>query len=491
MSQRGSRLGRFLAWAAPSWALRRAQARAALSAHYDAAGNGRRTSGWHRSKGDANAVTSHSLQRLRELSRDLVRNDATAKRAKKLIANHTVGTGITPMARASDERVEQAADALWKEWSSSLAADYDGACSFVALQHLVMKTLVESGGALILREPANTSDGLPVPIRIRVIEPDHLDHSKDLMRGPNGNPIIRGIETDGQGRKVAYWLFPVHPGASTMIYQDSVRVPAADVIHVYDVDRPGQLVGVPWMDAVIGALHDLGDFKDAQRMLMKIASCMVAVVEDMTGNNPAFGEQDDKPEFESFEPGQIGYLRSGQSVKFNSPPTPVSGEFIADSLRDIAGALGLTYEALSGNFQGATFSSARMARQEHRNDVNNWRHHLLIPKMCEGVWRWVMELASALEGWGEVPTADWTAPPLPSVEPDKEPKMFRDAVRAGLKTPSQALLEQGVIDFEAHAQRYARDLAVLDALGLVWDSDASKVTGAGIKQQDELDENQQ
>lgn len=474
---------------APGWALKRAQARAALSAHYDAAASGRRTDGWGRGKGDANAASPRSIQRLRDLSRDLVRNDPTAKRAKRLIANHAVGTGITPMAVATSERIADRADAIWRPWSQSLHCDYDQQLHFAGLQHLVMRTLVESGAALVLRVPASTSDRLPAsaPVRVRVLEPDHLDHEKDSVYSDTGNPIVQGIETDGRGRRVAYWLYPTHPGArSPMKWAQSVRVPAEDVIHIYDVDRPGQFGGVPWMDAVIAALNDLGDFKDAQRMLMKVASCMVGVVEDMTGLNPAIGEQsaiDDALEF--MEPGQFAYLRAGQSVKFNTPPTPVSGEFVADSLRDIAAGMGLTYEALSNDFRRATFSSARMARQEHRNDVNNWREHILIPKLCDGVWRWVMELAAALEGWPEVPTATWTAPPLPSVEPDKEPAMFRDAIRSGLKTPSQALREHGVIDFDAHVERYAKDVEALRRHGLIWDSDAAQVTGAGILQLDD------
>jgi len=262
-------------------------------------------------------------------------------------------------------------------------------------------------------------------------------------------------------------------------------VPAEDVIHVYDVDRPGQLAGVPWMDAVISALNDLGDFKDAQRMLMKIASCLVGVVDDVSGNKTSVGEQDaDDLNLEFMEPGQFAYLQPGQSVKFNAPPVPQTGDFTADTLRDVSAALGLTYSSVSNDFRESSFSSERTARQEHRNSLTRWRR-MLITKMCDGVWRWVMELAGALEGWDEVPSAEWTAPPLPSVEPDKEAKMFRDDIRSGRKTPAGALREHGVIDFEAHVTEYATNMETLERLGIIWDSDASKVTGAGIFQVDD------
>lgn len=481
--RRGGILGRFLAWVAPGWALKRAQSRVLLDRHYDAAARGRRTDGWGRGRGDANAVPPRTLQMLRDLSRDLVRNDPTAKTGKNRIASHTVGRGgITPMARATEERVRDEANVLWKLWSRSLSADYDARNKFAGLQRLVMRTCVESGGALILRVRANSSDGLPVPLRIRVLEPDHIDHARDNQTTSEGNPIVRGIETDGRGRRVAYWLFDTHPGARNLRSAVSVRVPAEDVIHVYDVDRPGQMSGVPWMDAVISALNDLGDFKDAQRMLMKISSCMVGVVEDLTGSNTAIAEQDlDDPNVEHFEPGQWTYLGPGKSVKFNQPPTPVAGEFVADTLRDVSAAMGLTYSSVSNDFRLSSFSSERAARQEHRNSVSQWQL-MLVDHMCDGIWRWVMELAAALEGWGEVPTAEWTAPQLPSVEPDKEAKMFKDDVRSGRKSLSGALREQGILDFDGHVEECAQNKAKVDEHGLVWDSDPDKTTGAGIFQ---------
>jgi capsid protein len=58
------------------------------------------------------------------------------------------------------------------------ACDYDGQQNFYGLQRLVMTTVVESGEALILRQPASSKDGLPVPVRIQVLEPEYLDTSK-------------------------------------------------------------------------------------------------------------------------------------------------------------------------------------------------------------------------------------------------------------------------------------------------------------------------
>jgi capsid protein len=93
-------LDRALSTIAPQWQLKRTKARIATELvlrhyGYEAAAVGRRTSGWNRSAGDANTVNGFaSLQRVREVSRDLVRNNPYAASALATIADHTVGWGI-------------------------------------------------------------------------------------------------------------------------------------------------------------------------------------------------------------------------------------------------------------------------------------------------------------------------------------------------------------------------------------------------------------
>ena len=65
----------------PAWALSRLQSRAAfdsLRAHYDGAKLGRRTKNWHTPSTSALAESRVSLQRLRDRSRDLIRNNPYA-----------------------------------------------------------------------------------------------------------------------------------------------------------------------------------------------------------------------------------------------------------------------------------------------------------------------------------------------------------------------------------------------------------------------------
>lgn len=483
---------RVLIGLAPGWGLRRVRARAAanmIARHYDAAADGRRTSGWSHRQTDATAAIVPALSRLRDLSRDLRRNNGWAKRGVQAIVNNTVGWGIRPKAivsAAARPALREDAAAIWRSWADSATCDHDGRMSFYGLQALAMESIVESGEVLIVREMANTADGLSVPIRVRVLEADHLDTLKDEPVGATGAQIHNGIELDGRGRRVAYWLFDRHPGASFTAATTSIqskRVPAEDVIHVYRVERPGMLRGAPWLAGAIARLNDFDDYEDAVLMQQKIAACFGAFVSDMDGASTALGEQSTKDErLETLEPGHIAYLPPGKTVTFATPPNVANQEiFSASNLRRIAASLGVTYEDLTGDYSKVNFSSARMARIAHWGNVWDWQENMLIPQLCAGVWRWVMQEAARINGWPETPTAEWAAPPMPMLEPDKEGLAYARLIRSGVMTLNQAIRERGG-DPDDHLREFAEINAKLDDLGIVLDSDPRKTSGAGLTQ---------
>jgi lambda family phage portal protein len=476
---------RFLISVAPGYGIRRARA-LAVAAAYEAAGGGRRTTNWPRRNPDANSAVAGSSERLRALSRDLRRNNSWARRGIQVISNNTVGAGIQARTNAESESVKADAAAVWRDWSRSLSCDWDGRLPFTGLQRLIMSTVVESGGALIVREPANSSDGLPVPIRIRVLEADYLDDSRDRAKGQAQNAIQYGIELDGRGRRVAYWIHQTSPGESLLYSEPSKRVPADRVIHVYQSERPGQLRGAPWLASVIAKLQDFDDFDDARLMQQKIAACFGAFVTDPDGDSSNIGTpDDDEPDrLENMEPGTIEYLPGGKEINFAMPPTTNDhGGYTSTQLRRIATGMGVTYEDLTGDYSQVNFSSARMARLSHWANVYGWRWDMLIPHACDGVYAWVMEMAAAMRGWGEVPTARWSPPPMPMLDPEAEGLAMARLIRAGGKTLYQVIREQGQ-DPSEHLAEIAEANAALDELGIVLDSDARKTSAAGVFQSD-------
>jgi lambda family phage portal protein len=345
-----------------------------------------------------------------------------------------------------------------------------------------MQTVALSGEALVVRQPAAASDGLPIPLRLQVLEPDYLDVSRSADIS-GGGKIVDGVEFDKQGRRVAYWLFTSHPGAMRFMNRfESVRVPAERVLHVYRLDRPGQVRGVAWLASAITRLKDLDDFEDAELMQQKVAACFGAFVTDMEGTSTAIGAQDDDDDaLEHLEPGHIAYLPPGKTVSFAQPPRAQDSAFSTRSLRRIAVSIGVPYEELTGDYSQVNYSSARMARLAHWANVHKWQWHMIIPQFCNGVWRWAMDLATAMEGWPAAPAAQWAPPPMPILEPDKEGLAYQRAVRNGQMTWAQMVRELGFDPIEQLDEIEEMNKA-LDERGIVLDIDPRRTTSGGQQQ---------
>jgi lambda family phage portal protein len=409
-------------------------------------------------------------------ARDLCRNVGWARKARRVIATHTVGWGIVPRPRGEHAK---AAAVLWKDWAESPSCSIDGRSTFYAMQYLAIRTIFEAGEVLIRRY---VRPGAPVPLRLQVLEPDHLDTAKDLDRGEAGGPIIQGVEFAADGSRAAYWLFPVHPG-NTRSSSQSRRVPAADVLHVYDTERAGQARGISWLGAAIVPMKDLDEFEDAELMKQKIAACFAAFVTDLDGAGTHTGlEDEDDDELEVFEPGMIKYLPPGKEVTTASPPAAVEAGFTARHLRKAAAAMGVTYEDLTGDYSQVNFSSARMARLVHWGDVYAWQHHMMIPLLCRGVWEWFVDAAGTAGNLRGPVGADWTPPPMPMIEPAQEGLALQRLVRTGAMTHNEMVRQQGG-DPESHWDEFEEGLKALDARGIKLDSDPRATSAAGLTQE--------
>jgi lambda family phage portal protein len=470
-------LDRFALAVSPSWGQNRIRARMIANTlrHYEAAAPGRRTANWARGGTDANAAAGPALATLRALARDLTRNNAWARNGLRTITGNVVGWGITA------KSTNREAIALWKQWAESKECDSEGRNDIYGLEVLALRAIVESGEVLVRRRWRRASDGLSIPMQLQVLEPDFLDTTKDGMYGVAGGPIVQGVEFDMLGRRVAYWLFDQHPGAARFGMDfTSKRVSADDVIHVFLSERVGQVRGVSWLAPAIVNLRDFDEFEDASLMRQKIAACFAAFVTDIDGAGPGIGDVDTSstPIVETLEPGLVSYLKPGQNVAFASPPAPQDSGFSAQTLRRIAAAIGVTYEDLTGDYSQVNFSSARMSRIAHWKNVHDWRWNMLIPQFCEGVWDWAMEVAEIAGQVSGPAKAEWTPPPMPMLEPDREGLALQRLVRTGAMTPDEMVRERG-FDPETHWKEYANAMAKLDKLGIVLDCDARKTNQSG------------
>jgi len=465
----------------PSTAMRREQSRRAIEImskrRYEGAAAGRRTDNWQARGTSANAEISLELAKLRDRSRDMVRNNGYAKRAVNVIKNNVVGAGIRPaITNAKSKTKNEKAKRAWKQWAETTDCDYGGQMTFYGIQKMAMSAVAESGECLILkRRVKNTRSG--IPIRLQIIEADYLDTSKTYMLD-SGGFIMSGVEYGADGQRAAYWMYDRHPGEQIGMGTASKRVNAEDVLHIYEILRPGQVRGVPMGVAAFLRLKDFDDYEDAQLMRQKIAACYSVFI---TGD-PGELSTVQREEAERIEPGIIEYLPPGKQVSFSSPPPAEGfGEYSRKVLQGIAAAYGITYEALTNDLSNVNFSSGRMGWIEMSRNIDDWQQNIVIPMLCNPVFNWFLDAAAIAGRGGSSVDVSWTTPRREMINPAQEVPAIINAIRGGLMSQSEALRQAGKDPQEVMDEMKA-DNDMMDKLGLILDSDPRKTMKAGVTQ---------
>lgn len=443
--------------------------------HFEAAGVTPRTQGWLAPLTPPDAARGQYLDRLRQRSRDLSRNNPWAAKAVRAIPAHLVGSGIRATLTHENAAVAKVAQELWDRWADSTDADADGRTNLYGLQRLAVREVVEAGEILARFRLRRLSDGLEVPLQIQLLEADHLDilHDNQGFSIATGtNRQRQGVEFDLVGRRRGYWLWQDHPGAGALATQ-SVFVPAESVAHVYRLERSGQVRGIPWGAPCLLTLRDLGDWSDATILRAKLAACFAAfVTTDQDLDDPdQRGTTPTGKDVEELEPGLVEYLRAGQTVSFTNPPG-VEGmdEFPLLTLRAIAVGFGVPFHVLTGDLSKVNFSSARIGNLDFDSELATAREDWLVPQLLAPTFRvWLDQCVRA----GLLPDGvrvAWTPPPAPLLEPKADLEGAQMRVRLGLSTLSEEQRRAGWRPAEL-LEEQAEDWAEVDRLGLVFDSD--------------------
>lgn len=453
----------------PMSGVRRAQARSALGLMrgYDAAKVGRRTDGWVAGAGSANMEIAPALARVRNRCRDVVRNNEYAAKALDTLCVNTVGDGI--VAKSQDQ-------SLWDNWCEY--CDADGQLDFNGLLDLAHRTRRESGEVIIRFRSRMPDDGFEVPLQIQVLEPDHIDSTK-MGQLPNGNYAIAGVEFNLIGQRVAYWLFPVHPGevASYRLNSlESKRVPASEVLHYYRKRRPTQVRGMPELAVSLLRLRDLADYEQAELVRKKIESCFVAFVrtDDTSLRIGNEAKQTPRTVNEKVAPGMIKYLSNSEGVDFGNPASSGGyGDYTDTQLHAIAAGAGVMYSQMTGNLSKFNFSSYRAGLVEFRQMIKAEQWLALKPMVLAPIGRRFQEVAR-LAGKTRKPIMPlvWTMPKLQWVDPLKDVMAAKEEHRGTTKSISETIRERGEDPDKVFAE-IAAERDKLKKLGILTDSDAA------------------
>jgi len=477
-----------------------------LLGSYRGADVGRLRGSWIPGGGSADSDLHPDLTRLRERSRDLIRNDGIASGAIDTVITNIIGSGIRMQSRIDKDTLainEEVADKLqkqiekvWERWVPF--ADAGNRLSFYGLEELSERQRFINGESIIVPLRAiNSKKRRPYSLVLQTVESDRLDTPSDLMFNKN---IRAGVEVGEYGEPISYFVRKNHPG--DFLYgrryshssENFIKYPALNdlgdpnIFHLYHVKRSGQTRGEPFFSPVMNMFKDRADYMEAEIVAARVAACFAIFIKKTNSYEVSLARS--KPEnnkrVEELSPAMIEYLNENEEIQPFNPNRPggTFGIFMERILRDISAGLNIPYEILAKDFSRSNYSNTRAALLEARRFFM-MQQRFIAENLCQHVLVMLLEEAYLK---GELPILDfyqnrdayvrtrWIAPGWQWVDPENEVKASTEAVNNNLSTLAEEAAAQGQ-DWEENLEQRARELKKIKDLEKKYDVDMTTDAG--------------
>ncbi len=485
----------------PIRAQRRYAARVAMSyldGYVGASTTRRSLSGWTTYARDADGDILTYQGKLRERSRDLIRNAPVATGAIGLVVSNTVGQGLKLQARidreflkiedSAAEEWESSVEREWALWSESQDCDCARTLQFDGIQELVFRQVLENGDAFILMTRFNRPPS-PYLLKLQFIEGDRVCNKNNA---PNTATLSGGVLKDRYGAPMTYHVLQSHPGAiiagrSTEwdeIPAYNTKTNLRNMLHLYKVMRPGQSRGVPYLAPVIEPLKQLERYTEAELMAAVVSGMFTVFVKTESGMgmpswNPAdeVGAATDDEDYKLGNGAIVG-LSPNESIETANPSRPSDSfdPFVQAIMRQIGMALEIPYEVLIRHFS-SSYSASRAALLESWRFFRT-RRAWLVRSFCQPVYEnWLTEAVAfgrvVAPGFFDDPRiraaycgSIWIGDAPGQIDPMKEVNAAEKRLSLGISTLDEetVLLTGG--DFERNFPRIRKERRMLQELGL-------------------------
>lgn len=263
---------RALGAVAPSWELKRMQARVAKHLFaYQAAQSDRIFAPKTRGVPAESVQTARDRNTMMFEARDLVENFGPAKVILNKYAENIAPTEYTPTtgSREYDKLVSE----YFHDWCKK--ADFEGRHSFRKLVEIAVQTRPVDGDCGWI--PRRMEDG---QLRVQMVAGDRIGSPTEVVTSDN---YFSGITVDLFGRPTSFRVFRITRYGT---YVDPEDVSAANFFHYADPFRIDQYRGVTDFHACLRTARMIKDILEAEQVGVKFASQQAALIFNSTGTAP-------------------------------------------------------------------------------------------------------------------------------------------------------------------------------------------------------------
>jgi lambda family phage portal protein len=455
---------------------------------YEGALVSRLTADWVTSSTSADAEIDGSLVRLRNRSRQLLRDNPYVQAARRAIVTNVIGRGIrmqsrVPMVRGGgrlDKPINDRIEAWWRRYCRKEHIHAAGKLSFARILRQSMAAVPESGEVFIRLVPEQFGNS-GTPLGLEILEGDLCDETHTVGPDANGLEWRMGVQVNRWGRPTAYRFRLRHPGdVSGAVGYKTTDVPAEQIIHLFIPERPGQTRGVPWFASSIKRMHHVAGFEEAEVVGKRARSSLMGFIQSPEGELVGDGVEDGE-RLTNFEPGVFKHLAPGESItvpQLGNADTEYEA-FLRPMLRSLAACSGVPYPTVSADYSQSNYSSSRLERLEV---LELWRslQDWMIEDVCQVVFERAMAAAVGvgtlqLPGYDLAPeryeAVKWFPRGWEFVDPQKEADANEKLVRGGFKLQAQVVAESsGGGDLEDLLVARAAEVNRAEELGLQFTS---------------------
>jgi len=453
----------------------------------------RMNGGWRPNNRTGDAEIKKNWELLTARARWLGRNNPWCVGASDTLVNNLIGEGVQTRAavRDSDGKLlrdwNRAANDAYSRWMEQ--SDAAGRMHWFMQTRTNLYQTIEAGESLLV-ETALNDPGRIAPIAFELVEPDQFDCTKDRPRDGNLNKIVRGVEFDARGRRVAYHLWTEHPGDIYGGRHESERVEAWRVIHLFKSKRATATRGASWFAPIVTALWNSYQYMEYEIDAAKVASFFVYMLRREHGTGQGLGFVDENGEAAPVDEfgnsqaplgpgiGLYGGPKDGLDIIQSNRPNGNAVPWLKFMLQMMGQGVGLSFQRFTGDFSQTTFSSARAADLQDRKGfipAQAWHAWYVDCEVRKRVTRQLIASGELVVPSGGVARFDrnqsrWLAckarpPGWGYIDPEKQVAASLAAIGGGLSTWEKELAEKG-LDRDEVFEELAEEFKQLDELGL-------------------------
>lgn len=333
-----------------------------------------------------NSAVAAGGDTLRARSRFHTREGGLLLAGKDTWVAYAVGTGIQPTWPMLKPTVRRALHAWFNRWAK--ACDFDGRTTYYGLQALAEREVFEAGEVFV-RFIRSTDR----PLELQLICSEQLPYEASPASAlPSGHDIRLGIEFDARGKRVAYHFYRDHPGDGTKqaTADMMMRVPAEEILHLYRVEQPGQLRGLPQTRAALVPANKLDDYDNSALERANVGTGFAVFIKREQSDDRSAAQAGTSPTGDpeiNIAPGSVIEGAPGEEVQTISPPDP-GNNYDAFTFRQstrVTSAMGVPYAETTGDLRRANYSSTRAGRQPFRRRIEQRQQFEIIPGFCDPV----------------------------------------------------------------------------------------------------------